>query len=880
MRRTSILTIVMALATVFLAGALLRAEEPAAGVAAGEPIAGGGDEGDVRFMLPAEGEAPEWTAAETARGYVVFTDSYLASFWPRQRPTREQIADALRCRLARSEYEPIQVGVCATGEGEALANVRLEVSIDLDFEVRRLHFRERTPTAKQLKHLGPTQVPYSLLTEGVEIETLGAGETGTWWITFHAKADTQPGTHTGSVKVLVEGKEATELALVVEVLPFELPGADIAYGMYYYRVTKLLQNEQYAERANRDQAAHGMNSATLYVQEPIKLEEGKVVFPKTYEERLANRMEWGSARADIPIMLMDYQLINHHSGRINDSLTEEAKADVARQYIAYAKEKGFPELLAYVQDEPSVDQPATYFPWVTGWKKSAMRTVAAMSGLAAAALGHLHDVWVVHTGQITRETVREARRQGAEVWTYTFAMGAYNALSNRYMAGLYTWGLGLRGNYHWAYYHNDHFVILEQPDPAPLLSWEGRREGVDDYRYLMLLERALARAEADDAVAREARAWLAELKGQVDLQFFHGFEGWVRVDGPFCWPAPGMEVADYDAVRGKATDYLLKLGIEEAGDLPPVPYERSGTPKWEAAPFEGKSVDACIAGLRSDDTHTRRSAAAALALRGEDAVQAIGALEEALDDPDVRMVALRALGAIGEKAGVAGDAVAGLFDHDDEFVRMGAAMALGGMGPDAVAGLREALSDRSPQVVQIAGEALAKLGEDAAPAVGDLIPLLASENSAVQRGAIKALEGIGPKAAPATAALAKVFEDSGCKDHYAAMALAAIGPAAESAVGVLETRHDKNSYYDAHTNYALFAITGKEEYLHDIMRILNDPGDRYVEPYTCELIGSFDERAAAIAPAVKEYIETHDKLGDGPRKHLENFLATVKAGGS
>ena len=878
MRKTA--TVVLALFALGFSAGIAVGVEPAAGVAAGEPIAGGGDEGEVRFMLPAGGEAPEWTDAEKARGYVVFTDSYLNSFWPKQKPRREQIVDELNCRLARNEYEPIQVGVSATGDGDTLANVRIEVSVDVDFEVRRLHFTGRTPTAKQLKDLGATQVPYSLLKKGVEIETLGAGETGTWWITFHAKADTKAGAHEGSVKVLVEGKETTELALVVEVLPFELPGADIAYGMYYYRVTKLLNAEWYAENANRDQAAHGMNSATLYVQDSIKLEDGKVIFPKTYEERLANRMTWGSARADIPIMLMDYELINHHSGRINDSLTEEEKADVAAQYMAYAKEKGFPELLAYVQDEPSVDQPATYFPWVTGWKKSPMRTVAAMSGLAAAALGHLHDVWVVHTGQITREMVREARRQGAEVWTYTFAMGAYNALSNRYMAGLYTWGLGLRGNYHWAYYHRDHFVILEQPNPAPLLSWEGRREGVDDYRYLMLLERALAQAGADEAVAEEARGWLAELKGQVDQQFFHGFEGWVRVDGPFCYPAPGMEVADYDAVRGKAADYLVKLGIGEAGDLPPVPYERSKAPKWEAAPFEGKSVDECIAGLSSDEAHTRRSAAAALALRGEDAAPAIGALQEALDDPETRMVALRALGSIGEKAGVAAGAVAGVLAHDDDFVRMSAAMALGGMGPDAVAGLRTALSDPSSQVVHIAGEALAKLGEDGAPAVPDLIRLLASENSAVQRGAIKALEGIGPKAARATGALAKAFRDSDCKDHYVAMALAAIGPAARRAVPVLKTRHDKNNYYDAHTNYALFAITGDESYLGHIVRILSDPGDRHVEGHTSELIGGFDKRAAAIVPAVKAYIETRDKLGEGARKHLENFLEKMKDGGS
>ena len=67
-----------------------------------------------------------------------------------------------------------------------------------------------------------------------------------------------------------------------------------------------------------------------------------------------------------------------------------------------------------------------------------------------------------------------------------------------------------------------------------------------------------------------------------------------------------------------------------------------------------------------------------------------------------------------------------------------------------------------------------------------------------------------PKAASATDALAEFFRDSDCKDHYAATALAAIGPAARAAVPILKTRHEKNSYYDSHTNYALFEITGDE----------------------------------------------------------------------
>ena len=112
--------------------------------------------------------------------------------------------------------------------------------------------------------------------------------------------------------------------------------------------------------------------------------------------------------------------------------------------------------------------------------------------------------------------------------------GAYNVHANRYMAGIYTWALGLRGNFHWAYYHNDPFVILEKEGPDPLMSWEGRRKGIDDNRYLMLLDALVNRAVPDDKTAGQARVWLDTLRAGVDVQFFRGLEGWVLVDGLFC----------------------------------------------------------------------------------------------------------------------------------------------------------------------------------------------------------------------------------------------------------------------------------------------------------------------------------------------------------
>ena len=838
---------------------------------AGEPVAGGGTEADIRFLLPPTGQVqPDWTDTEKQRGYVVYTDLFSNAIWPKQVPTRKQIVDSVACRLARDEYEPIQIGVFGVGNSDPLKQVRVGVDIDLPAEVRVIRYSERTPGAKLLKHLGATPAAYHLRL-GDMFELIEPGYTGAFWITFHAGADAKPGKHAGTITISIEGKPDLTLTVVVEVLPIQLPRPDIAFGMYHYRVASTMNNEDYAAKIQRDQAAHGMNSSTLVVQDPIRYEDRRLIFSSKYESRLHDRIDRGMTRPDVPTMLMDYQLINWHSGHINDNLSTEQKQDVARQYLAYARAQGFPEFLAYVKDEPSLSQPASYFSWVTGWKKTPMRTVAAMSGEAAAGFGHLHDVWVVHTGQITPETVREAWRQGAEVWTYTFSMGAYNVHSNRYMAGLYTWALGLRGNFQWAYYHRDHFVVLEQEGPDPLVAWEGRREGIDDYRYLMMLQTLTDRAAADNETATEAKAWLTKLRADVDLTFFHGFGGGSRVDGPFCYPAPDIELEDYDRIRAKAADLCIKLGADKLERFAPEPHVRSGAAKWEAQPFARASVDACIAGLSDSDMQVRRAAAASLADRGEEALPAAERLKALLRDPDVRLVAARALRAIGPQAKGAADAIAVLFDDDDAYVRMIGALSLGGLGEQSVAALRKALRDRDPLVIKIAGHALGDLGSAAAPAVPDLIPMIGHENEAVRRSAFKAVEGIGTGAAPTAEALVREFERQGSHNHYIAWALAAIGPGAKAAVPALEKARD-NKYWSAGINAALFRIRDDKADLECIVQILREPGDRYAREYAAAALATIGADAAPIADDVLAFLQEQGNEFAEKNKHIVGDL--------
>ena len=106
--------------------------------------------------------------------------------------------------------------------------------------------------------------------------------------------------------------------------------------------------------------------------------------------------------------------------------------------------------------------------------------------------------------------------------------------------------------------------------------------------------------------------------------------------------------------------------------------EKVLTGRTGPAAYRGKSIDQCIAALSLDDVQARR-AAAAYEL-GEAA--ATGALARQLNEPAVRILALRALEKIGPAACSAAPAVRRLLDHPDRFVQLGARLTLERIAPD------------------------------------------------------------------------------------------------------------------------------------------------------------------------------------------------------
>ena len=256
-------------------------------------------------------------------------------------------------------------------------------------------------------------------------------------------------------------------------------------------------------------------------------------------------------------MFQEAELIHHDIPiwGVQENFRCPNKAIVADNLRRLSIERGWPEILVMTRDEP----PA----WTRGagrlspdsvkamleWKRIRnARTFTALSGPPAIAWGNLHDIWIVMGGEITPEMMREARRQGGHVFTYLERIRLTDVLLNRYYAGLYTWGLGLDGNTPYCYcmgsglgmaagvWLPDHerpsqemihsYIVPGPKGPIPGVGFEGRREGVDDYRYLQLLEtRIAAAAGAVSPVVQEAHRWLVELKRRIERAAIRGLFG-------------------------------------------------------------------------------------------------------------------------------------------------------------------------------------------------------------------------------------------------------------------------------------------------------------------------------------------------------------------
>ena len=837
----------------------------------------------------------QWTEAERAKGYVVFRHSTIKRLTGSHVPGRKAILKKkVSCDLAQGEYESVQIGIHGLAEG--VKNVRLDLGSDLEIKVYYVYPRAVYPDHLKKEWYQPGYfATFSTLMPGNVIDSVGKNGTVAFWLTFHARVDTPPGLHRSKIRITsnyigLEGKSVTELDLEVRVRPFVLQPARAAFGMYFRRdwIPKYSLTDGWLRAMYRDMAEHGQNAVTFYEGGDFS------AFPprsNMVQILLPMAKETGLTDPNVPCMVLQCGLGSEY---------EQQKAAV-KWLKTRCEKNGWPELILYGADEPAYPNPGVRKSYAS-FRRVPMRLTTAISAHGVYGLGDIHDVWVMYGGQITPEMIAEAKRLGAEVWTYSCHMyGGRPPDRHRYYAGLYTWAYKLGGNWQWAY----HWVTWWRNtdiEPLSTLSWECRRDGIDDYRYLQMLEDCLA-AKPADRLAVEAGRWLKNLRNSIiNGPDPHVYESANVDDNVVMESGKPPFTVNFDEIRAKAADYieLLSPAVQET-TKPGLPSLVQWVPglKDEATLFRGKSVEECMAGLKNSDSSIRRASAWALYEIGPESAPASEELADLLNDPEVRIPALRALEAIGSQAYPAVPKISRLLSHPDGFIRLGATFALGAIGaPWQGEGetipvkrlslsqvktlaqlLRVPLMDELHWVASVAAEALVRMGPAAKPALPEAIKLLDRPYGLFTWGSSttvrRLIANIGPEARDAVPKLVKIVNDRKGDAPGDILTLAAIGKSAQEAIPALEKyAADEENLHRGRACYALFCIRGKTEDLKKMVNFMKkDEGSRAEMAHYLNALGVNGD---SVVGQVREILKSEESAKN--KKQLQSFLEKVKKG--
>ena len=640
--------------------------------------------------------AAAWPPELQKKGYAPFLANTMQRLSETPAIEPREAIDSISISLAKGEYFSIQLGIYGI-VGETSKVRVLVADIDLDVKIREVQRHARYPDHFKGKWVQAGYwAPTATLRLSKELDRVGEKEKRAFWITFHATSEATSGLRQGSIWLMPENRVPTEVKLKINVRPFTLPVARAAFGVYFprgYLPPPASNDPRWLESIYRDMAEHAQNSVTFY--DPGTL---SVVPPKSnlYSESLPIAKKVGLIHPNVPCITM---------GGLHG--TSPAATQAA---LAWRREQrqlnGWPELIEYGRDEPAYPNPEVRKSY-TAFRNVPVRLVTAMGIDPGYGLGDLHDTWIVYAGQLTPQACAEARRLGAEPWTYSCHMlSGRIPPPHRYMAGLYTWGFQLKGAWQWAYHW---YVWWDETDQVPRSSteWENWRDGAQDYRYLQLVEDCV-RGNPQHPLASAARKWLDALRQQIMYRF--GDPHHATADSP-------VTLADYEKIRATATEYIKRLGVESAAKLTFA--EPTGL-KDEAAPYRDQPLAACIAAIQTGDVVHQRGAATAMFERGSEAAPATEALAALLDNPETCIPAARALDAIGPAAAASIPALAKMSKHEDGFVRLAALYALKSIGKVAgdnaattqsvVAILRVTLLDPFHPVCKVSGDALISFG--------------------------------------------------------------------------------------------------------------------------------------------------------------------------
>lgn len=431
-------------------------------------------------------------------------------------------------------------------------------------ELRAVRLMER-PVARGIYRIEPTTL----------LPVTNRPHATQFCLTVRVSPRARPGTYRGEVGAI---------PVTLRIWPFELPATrdlKMTYGWYYgppremnyyfgLFPDKTRDYQRIFESELRDMAEHGFNSIMVSAPRPVVDPTNRVVTLNTAPEE-------AFLRACQQAGLVGKHRVMMSSLRIAQVLAHELDApefsaafvgpflEALAQVREWARTNDFP-IVACVVDEP---REQALNPWNRNfaqtkqflelYRKAGLPTVVTLLGDDSFGKSYLPllplmDVAATHPSSRSRGIIETAARGKPELWIY-------NAGMNRFSFGFHPWALGATGRWEWHYQMwtqaYDPFArsfenpwspgwgaVMPSPQgPVPTVAYEKVRAGIDDYRYIQLLEQRLQSARGRKA--KEAEKFLAEIRGRIP-RFPEG-------------KAAGLDDATLDDWREKIAGFIVAL---------------------------------------------------------------------------------------------------------------------------------------------------------------------------------------------------------------------------------------------------------------------------------------------------------------------------------
>jgi len=383
---------------------------------------------------------------------------------------------------------------------------------------------------------------------------MGAHTTEFFWCTVQVPADAKPGLYKGEVVVTASDKPIGSLAIALEVLPIKLDEPPYALG-YNYSSPK----DAKALAAHlADQRAHGMTTVAPLYNFHLPIHDSDTTELGDFIEAYKKAGFPATLYYATPMGLTLSDLAGY--GDEQSKRWQQKFIQVMRQIHAEIQKHGVPtvvsigdELTNKGADGVKIAGRLARFIWE---EMPEVATTSDMNGYGEVmAMAPYLNVATFNNGWdgidhhnkgrqlINRTFIQELQRTtGAIPWFV-------NAGTGRFPYGFFFWKMakyGVRGKVEWYYNLNNEQGSVVRTDGAtvyPTLDYERSREGIDDLRYLVTLERLVAEAKKAGRAAAEVAKAEDLLKSLADAIK----DDWTMyTSGGERFPADGFDVLSPD----------------------------------------------------------------------------------------------------------------------------------------------------------------------------------------------------------------------------------------------------------------------------------------------------------------------------------------------